>query len=351
MSIELIQGDCLEKMKVIPGNSVDLILTDPPYFMVKKEEWDNQWKTREDFLSWIDSLAEQWQRILKPNGSLYCFASPRMSARIEILLEGRFNVLCRITWDKENNKCGALHRRCRKEDLRSFFAASENIVFAEQYGADSSARGEAGYQIKCDELRGFVFEPLREYFVHEKKRCGITSKEIREGMKKLTGKRYVFERHTFSTSQWNFPTKEQYEAARELFNAKGGDFLRKDYEELRKDYEELRRPFRVTKDVPYTDVWTYEVVRHYKGKHICEKPLRMLQDIIRASSRPGDVVMDCFAGSGNTGLAAESLGRDSILIEKDPVRCGMIAGKISGGIEKESGRSISSPGPVQMSLF
>jgi site-specific DNA-methyltransferase (adenine-specific) len=42
MSIEIIHGDCLEEMKKLKDNSIDLILTDPPYFKMKNIDWDNQ---------------------------------------------------------------------------------------------------------------------------------------------------------------------------------------------------------------------------------------------------------------------------------------------------------------------
>jgi len=42
----------------------------------------------------------------------------------------------------------------------------------------------------------------------------------------------------------------------------------------------------------YTDVWTHKPVQSYPGKHLCEKPADMLEQIINASSRPGDVVAD-----------------------------------------------------------
>ena len=73
----------------------------------------------------------------------------------------------------------------------------------------------------------------------------------------------------------------------------------------------------MTADVPYTDVWTFPTVQHYKGKHPCEKPLAMMEHIIRASTRPGAVVLDCFTGSGATGEACLNLGRQFIGIEKD----------------------------------
>ena len=77
--IELHNVECLEFMRTMPDNSVDAIVTDPPYFGVKDDDWDNQWKDVDAFIAWIGELSEQWQRILKPNGSLYCFASPQMS--------------------------------------------------------------------------------------------------------------------------------------------------------------------------------------------------------------------------------------------------------------------------------
>ena len=97
---KLINADCFDIFPQIPDNSIDLILCDPPYFKVKKDTWDRQWDKPEGFLYWLDSMAKEWQRILKPNGSVYCFASPKMSARVEVKLSERFNIVNRITWAK-----------------------------------------------------------------------------------------------------------------------------------------------------------------------------------------------------------------------------------------------------------
>ena len=68
--------------------------------------------------------------------------------------------------------------------------------------------------------------------------------------------------------------------------------------------------------MPYTDVWDFPTVPTHCGKYPCEKPLALMEHIIRTSSRPGDVVLDCFAGSGTTLLAAVKLGRKAIGIEQ-----------------------------------
>ena len=129
--------------------------------------------------------------------------------------------------------------------------------------------------------------------------------------------------HYFKPSgsvQWDLPTERYYTKLQQAFPGyftRPYEELRLQYEELRLQYEELRRPFSVTADVPYTDVWTFPTVSHYKGKHPCEKPQPMLEHIVQASSREGDIVLDCFAGSGSTLFAAKKLNRQFIGIELD----------------------------------
>lgn len=287
-------GDCLQVLPTLADNSVDLIVTDPPYFRVKDEPWDNAWETPEKFLAWLDLVLAEFARVLKPNGSLYLFASPQMSARVECLIAGRFAVLTRATWRKD----AGWGKKTRKEDLRTFFPASESIVIAEHYG--------------------FVFEPLRAYFAEARDKSGLSVEQIRDGMHRLTGKRYVFEKHSFCRAQWELPTREQYAAAQTLF---GASSLHRSYESLYTQYESLRRPFAVSADVPYTDVWDFATVPHKPGKHPCEKPLDLCRHMIAASSRPGAVVLDAFCGSGAVGEAAVGLGRRFIGIDADARWC------------------------------
>ena len=310
--MQLLHGDCLELMQGLPDRSVDLIATDPPYYKVKGEAWDRQWDTPAAFLAWFDLLAEQWQRVLRPNGSLYTFAWPGIAAEIEVLIKRRFNVLQRITWAKPPFSTKA--EMNKKADQRSFFPVSEAIIFAEHKGADNMAKGEAGYAAKCDELRGFVFEPLRAYLASERDRAGFTTRKVAEAFQRKSGSRTVtgMAGHWFEAQQWALPTAANYAWLRDLF---GAGSLPREYEDLRREYEDLRRPFSVTADVPYTDVWTYPTVSTRKGKHPCEKPLEMMEHIIRASSRPGAIVLDPFMGSGVTGEAAVRLGREFIGME------------------------------------
>lgn len=321
---QVINGDCLEKMAAMPSNSVDLILTDPPYFKVKDDDWDRQWQVAFEFIAWLDKVAAEWERILKPNGSLYCFASPQMASRVEVMISSRFKVLNHIVWMKPRGK----HNLQCREDLRAFFPQTERIIFAEKKGAYNMAKRDGKYRAKCDELRGFLFEPLRSYFVKERDAAGLTIKQVCEALGCTS-----IASHYFSQSQWSLPTKEHYQKMRDAFNRSGGEFLRREYEDLRREYENLRRPFDAAKPCEFfTDVWSFPVVQHYKGKHPCEKPQELLAHIIKASSRPGALILDTFAGTGSTGVACKRLGRSFIGIELSPEYAATIEARLSDGL-------------------
>jgi site-specific DNA-methyltransferase (adenine-specific) len=321
---ELLLGDCLEVMKTLPDASVDAVVTDPPYYRVKDEEWDRQWDDPAAFLAWLDQVAEQWQRLLKPNGSLYCFASPQMAARVELLLGQRFQVLNNIRWTKAQG----WHEKAKKEVLRSYLSPWEAVIFAEHFGADGSVLHGSGWADQCAELRAGVFEPLRQYLLRERDKAGITNRQVDDclGTSGMAG-------HYFAASQWAFPTEDAFNKMRQLFNngprieylrreyedlRREYEDLRREYEDLRREYEDLRRFFSVTRFDLFTDAWTFGAVKSRAGKHPCEKPQALLKHIIKASTRPGAVVLDSFAGSGATGQACLALGREFIGIERDP---------------------------------
>ena len=334
-SAQLVTADSLQYIKTLPDNSIDAIITDPPYYRVKSNAWDNQWASVADYLAWLDEFFAEFWRVLKPAGSLYLFCGPRLSSDTEILLRERFNVLNHIVWAKPSGRWNG----CRKESLRAYFPATEHVLFAEHYGAEGFAKGCTGYASKCSELKGQVFKPLIDYFRSARQRLGISAADINSA----TGTQMCS--HWFSSSQWQLPNERQYVALQALFNSRAKelgsvglsadyDSLKRDYNglaqeygqlaaqynDLRQQYENLRRPFTVTKNVPFTNVWTYPAVQSYPGKHPCEKPLAMMLDIVAASTRPGDVVADFFMGSGATIKAAIQLGRQAIGVELEEER-------------------------------
>ena len=86
------------------------------------------------------------------------------------------------------------------------------------------------------------------------------------------------------------------------------------------------------------DVWHITSERHKRkvnGKtqtlgHCTVKPLEMIERIIKASSAPGDAVLDCFVGSGTTALAARNLGRNFLCCDADAEHAELARRRLDG---------------------
>jgi site-specific DNA-methyltransferase (adenine-specific) len=63
--------DCLEGMKLIKEDSIDIIVTSPPYNIGKKYNGYNDERPRDEYLDWMDEVARESKRVLKENGSFF----------------------------------------------------------------------------------------------------------------------------------------------------------------------------------------------------------------------------------------------------------------------------------------
>ncbi|GAB3245138.1 DNA methyltransferase [Hymenobacter seoulensis] len=305
-----VQGDSLEMIKHIPSNSISLILTDPPYHSTKKDNITNDtaFKSDEDFLNWVNKYSKEWKRILRPNGSIFFFCSSAMSARIEVLLSKKFNILSHVVWTKPNVPgFDGWKQKMNKEALRQWYAHSERIIFAEPATEGNLKRSWFGN------------------FLREKRNIsGLSGHQLTE----QTGA-YGKVNHGGAVSNWetgrNIPSRDQYEKiCVALINTGKISSM--------PPYENVIRPFDVNSEVEFTDVWNFFSVKPYKGKHPAEKPLDMLQHCILSSSYEHDIVLDCFAGSGSTAIAALTNNRKTISIEIEPHWVNYISNKLIGFI-------------------
>lgn len=308
--VTLYHGDSLE---ILPTLDIEAraLLTDPPYFKVKDEPWDNQWKKPEQFLAWLGDFLDLANPLVAANGSVWVFASPKMSARVELLVGERFNVLNNIRWWKAG---GDNLRRVSMPTMRSFVSIWESIIFAEQCARE--------YDDMAKALHREVFAPIGRYLQTERERAGVPRSELAALFPSASGGA------TGAVFNWevglNTPSREQYESMREYLNRAGGAYMRREYEDLRREYENLRRPFRVESRPLSEDIWRFHHVEKYPGKHPCEKPQDMLRHMIQCSTREGDTVLDPFAGSGSTLIAAKALGRKAVGVEVSERYCEQI---------------------------
>ncbi len=109
------------------------------------------------------------------------------------------------------------------------------------------------------------------------------------------------------------------------------------------NYEEIERipymapglvgPQKAARGKTPTDTWWHTIVPTNgaeKTGYPTQKPLGILKRIVQASSRPGDLVLDFFAGSGTTGAACLALGRRFILIDDNPEALHVMARRFDG---------------------
>ena len=323
--VTLYCGDCIEVLEELSG-PFNLLVADPPYSFVKKNETWDQCSHSE-----LESIIRKLFELIKPkfqkNGAVYCFCWPYFSARMQYIMADYFNVLNEIVWMKRRASGAQCGRQAKAsiEKLRKYFPETERIVFAEMYGSDKKALSD------LDQLWSEIMQPLISYFKEAKRQSGLRDKDIQEKMFQLTGKRYVFAQHAFSEIQWEFPTFEQYSAAEKFMPMLRGQYnnLREQYNNLRDQYYNLRRAHYPQRN-NFTDLWIYSPIPGGSKQrlHSCQKPLNMIVDMINTSSRPGYIVLDPFAGSGTTGVAAIKTGRQAILIEREEKYCEMAAKRI-----------------------
>jgi site-specific DNA-methyltransferase (adenine-specific) len=318
-------------MREIEDKSIDLIVADPPYFQIMKEdwqgnkyEWDNQWKNLSDYIQWIRQIGTEFKRILKDNGSLYLFADDKICAYVQVELDKQFHLENPITWVKPNNLTMK-----GWTGYRSYAPITERILF---YSKETEKTGLQKIYENPD-----CFKAIKEYMRGERSKiCAAkgfkTQEEFNQFINGVSCTASVVSRHYFPDSQWVFPTADIYA----LLQTTG--FFKREYEELRREYEELRRPF--NQKTNYTDIWTFNIMGGAESTiHPTQKPLALISRIIDTSSKVGSIVLDPFMGSGTTAEACILADRNFIGFEKEPdyftaastrVTSAMAQSKISG---------------------
>ena len=315
--IELYNGDCLEIMPEIEDKSINLIVIDPPYNIGKDKTWD-KWKKQSDYVEWLGSIFLECQRVLKDNGSFYFFHNDFLQI-VElqnwINKNTKFVFKQLITWTKiseEFKNSGFVQQRLSIDMMRNYYGG-----FTE-YCLYYTFQDETGLTTVYSDRNNFT--PIRDYMLSELDKTGKTKKEINEILgSSTTGGGMAC--HIFgNTDQWTLPTEDKYKKLQRTgYFQRGYPELRKEYESLRKEYESLRYTFNnevVKQDLrANSNTWQYPPAE--QNGHITPKPVPLIENIIKHSSNENDLVLDCFMGSGTTGVACKNLNRNFIGIEKE----------------------------------
>lgn len=286
--IDLRQGDCLELLKDIPDGSVDLILTDPPYGTMNGFngiDWDY---TIDNDVMWSEI-----NRVLRVNGCCVLFSQEPYTSKL--ITQGHNNVpfSYRAVWQKDNFANALL---CNKA-MVSYF--EDICVFFKQHDTTASHP----LRPYCQKLKQFTNYSRSRFF-----------KEFGNGRLQ-----HFMEANNEST-QFSLCTEQAYSDLVELY---GIDAMQgfMSYAELKAIDDEhkktVARAFNLHDGKKYkSNILEYK--KDYNGYHPTQKPVLLLEDLIKTYSNEGDTVLDFTCGSGSTGVAAINTNRKFIGIELDP---------------------------------
>lgn len=122
--------DALEGIKGIPDNSLDLVISDPPYGLGKDYGNDSDKKATVEFLQWTETWLSLVMPKIKKTGSLYIFTTWRYSPEIFMILKSQMTMMNEIIWDRRVPSMGGSTRRYSSvHDTIGFFVKSKDYYF------------------------------------------------------------------------------------------------------------------------------------------------------------------------------------------------------------------------------
>lgn len=277
MNSQIIQGDCIEKLKDYEDNFFDLTIADPPYWKVVSEKWDYQWRTENDYIEWSKKWFNEVYRTLRYGGTFYLFGYFRMLALlIPYLQDIGFSLRQQIVINKGIK---AVAGRATK-NYKMFPNVTESILFLTKDNIPYS----------------------RNLLKSQQKKLGLTSKQINEALGVKSNGGGMWSIYTGKNICEQFPTKELW--------GKLQSILKFDL-----PYEKISQTYNA--EMGITDVWND--IDFYKEKryHPTQKPLKLIERLVKVSSNTGDKVLDPFGGSGTTMVVCNNTKRQSTIIELD----------------------------------
>jgi|APSaa5957512622_1039677.scaffolds.fasta_scaffold58136_1 site-specific DNA-methyltransferase (adenine-specific) len=316
---DLIKGDTLIENENIKDGSVDLILTDLPYGTMEgqsdsgiyhqgkeKHEWDNIIPT--------DKIMEIANRILRKNGKMILFAQEPFTNKLmnNAIPSLPFNY--RAIWLKDT--LGSFMRS--KKAL--LYKTEDILVFSKNH--------------QKHDFKGM--HPLRSYAKNIVDYIGLKQSEIQNKIQ--TGKIHFLGAE--KSTQFSLLQNKVYDKLINVFNIdKVNEF--KEFAELKKIDTEYRTDLlkQMNEQYPSTfNLWegkkykdnVFEFKRDRDNYHPTQKPVLLLEDLIKTFSNENNLVVDLTMGSGSTGVACKNTNRNFIGIEKDENYFNIAVNRIKG---------------------
>jgi len=289
--IKLYKGDCLIESDNIESGSVDLILTDLPYGTVKGAQLDGWNGTKTDWDEVIDTneVYKVANRILRKNGKMVLFCQEPFTTELINKAIPNIPFSYRMIWEKDHYANALIAKKAPVNYYEDILVFSKN-----------------------NEFEGL--HPLRPYFKNVFEFIGGTKKRIIESIGQRAD--HVFR---FKSSQFDLCTLETYNDIIKHFNINEMQGFR-EFAELKGIDDQFKKKFASTFNLWEGKKYKSNILKYkkdYDGHHPTQKPVLLLEDLIKTFSNEGNTVVDLTMGSGSTGVACKNTNRNFIGIEMD----------------------------------
>ena len=288
--IKLLKGDCLIESDKIESGSVDLILTDLPYGNMNTDGGRKLGINGWDLAIEPKKVFEIANRILRKNGKMILFSQEPYTTKLITEAIPNIPFGYRATWEKDNFAValGA------KVNMVSF--TEDVLVFSKTHDTDA-----------IHELRPY-FKTVMDYI-------GLNLKQINTKL----GHRRAEHTSYIDSTQYGLCTEKTY---LELIKVFGIDKMQgfKEFDYLKVIDDKFKKKFASTFNLWEGKKYKSNILKYkkdYDGHHPTQKPVLLLEDLIKTFSNENDLVVDLTMGSGSTGVACKNTNRDFTGIEMD----------------------------------
>jgi DNA modification methylase len=320
-------GDNIEKLRDLPDACIDLIYIDPPFNSNRNYEvfWGETREARafedrhESTVAYIDFMRPRCKelfRVLGPSGCFYYHCDWHAGHYVKVMLDqlfGENNFLNEIVWQRTSahndpNQYGRVH------DTILMYTKGMTWTWNQQY-EPADERFYKAHDFETDD-QGRKF---RKQDLTANKPGGDTEYEWR-GVRPPTGRYWAYSKAKM----------EELEAQGKIVYTRTGMPRLKVHVENHKGI-----PLQSVWAKP--ELWLNSAAKERQG-YPTQKPLALLDRIIKTSSNSDDIVLDAFCGCGTTLVSAEKLGRRWIGIDMSPTACRVMSDRLERDCSLTEGR-------------
>ena len=278
-TITLKQGDCLELMKELPDESVDAVITDPPYNIGKDFEGENM--QIQEWVNWCEKWVKECNRVLIAGGAFYITLGWQSIAEFKVMVN-KFPELRLKNWI-------IWYRQDGWKGDNGYGQSYENILY---YIKDNvPTEDEKAFRKYLNEKRiekKLSLSDINKHFGWASNGGGCASGYMGDKNQR----------------EWQIPGRRHYE-------------LLKEYLELDNRFDNLPFGVKFNKTDVSDDVWLNPKSEKDRLGHPTQKPIKLMRRMVIGSTNEDDTILDPFIGSGTTAISSILLKRRFIGFERE----------------------------------